>query len=53
MKYIALFIFLVGCDWMYQEKVAEDVVETIIKDETGVDLKAPHERSHPSVELIK
>lgn len=50
MKYAFIFVFLFGCDWAKQEQVAEDVVETIVKDEIGVDLKAPQ---RPTVELRK
>jgi len=51
LKYAMVFVFLMGCDWSYQERVVEDVVETIVKDETGIDLHNPH--SKPSVEFVK
>lgn len=35
MKYIFLMIALCGCNWLAQEQMVEDVVETVIKDEIG------------------
>ncbi len=61
MKYIALFVFLVGCDWWNShyppDNIIEEIGEQIIENETGMDLdlspNSPEKRNRATVELLR
>lgn len=61
MKYIALFVFLVGCDWWNPpyppDNLIEQIDEQIIENEKGIDLDLspnfPKKKNQARVEVFQ